>query len=268
MESKVLLLGGSGTVGSYLKKKLCKDYELYAPTSKELDLLDNTAVKHFFRNNYFDVVINCAGNTNSQMTPFDDQAFKDNVTMFNNVWVETDHYGRLINFGSGGEFDRSQNIFDAKEEMLFLRDPTDHYGMSKNIISRAVFETDNCYTLRLFGVFGANEPKHRLLKRVLSGDPVILEDKYFDYYYIEDLLPVVQYYIDSKKPKYKDLNVVYPTKTLLSYFVKQFCHEHKLDGKNVKLSSTSGLNYTGSSVRIEELNLKLVGYETGLERYK
>jgi hypothetical protein len=102
----------------------------------------------------------------------------------------------------------------------------------------------------------------------LSGDPVILEDKYFDYYYIEDLLPVVQYYIDSKKPKYKDLNVVYPTKTLLSYFVKQFCQEHKLDGKNVKLSSTSGLNYTGSSVRIEELNLKLVGYETGLERYK
>ncbi|CAB4129113.1 WcaG Nucleoside-diphosphate-sugar epimerases [uncultured Caudovirales phage] len=268
MESKVLLLGGSGLVGSFLKGALCEEYELYAPTSSELNLLDPDSVKYFFRNNYFDVVVNCAANTNSQMTPFDDQAFKDNIAMFNNVWVESDHYGRLINFGSGGEFDRSQNIFNAKEETLFLSAPQDHYGMSKNAISRVIFESDNCYTLRLFGVFGPNEPEYRLLKKVLSGGPVVLEDKYFDYYYVEDILPVVRYYIDSKKPKFKDLNVVYPTKTLLSYFVKQFCQMHKLDGKNVKIAPTRGLNYTGSSVRIEELKLKLLGYEQGLERYK
>jgi nucleoside-diphosphate-sugar epimerase len=86
--------------------------------------------------------------------------------------------------------------------VLLQRTPVDHYGMSKNIISRRIFESDNCYTLRLFGVFGSNEPKHRLLKRVLSGEAIELEDKYFDYYYIEDILPVVRNYID-KKPKFK-----------------------------------------------------------------
>jgi UDP-glucose 4-epimerase len=264
---KVLLLGGSGLVGSYLKSTLYEDYELYAPTSQELDLLDSDQVKYFFKNNYFDVVVNCAANTNSQMTPFDDQAFKDNISMFNNVWIESEHYGRLINFGSGGEFDRSQNIFNAAEEMLSQRTPLDHYGMSKNVISRVAFETDNCYTLRLFGVFGPNEPDHRLLKKILSGEPVEIEDKYFDYYYIEDILPVVCKYID-KTPKFKDVNLVYPTKTLLSYFVKQFCEIHNLDGTNVTISPRRGLNYTGDSTRWQELKIKDIGYLEGLRRYK
>ena len=268
MASKILVLGGSGLVGGYLKDALCNDYEVYAPTSLELNLLDKDSVNYFFRNNYFDVVVNCAANTNSQMAPFDDRAYKDNISMFSNVWLERDHYGRLLNFGSGAEFDRSKGIFNAKEEMLFLRGPLDHYGMSKNAIARVVFDTDKCYTLRLFGVFGPQEPEYRLLQKVKSGELVALEDKYFDYFYIEDILPVVQYYIDSEKPKFKDLNLVYPTKTLLSYFVKQFCLLHDLDGTNVKMSPVHGLNYTGSSVRIDDLKLKLLGYKRGLERYK
>lgn len=265
---KVLILGGSGLVGSFLVDSLSPDYEVYAPTSQFLDLLNADDVKYFFRNNYFDVVVNCAANTNSQMTPFDDQAYKDNISMFSNVWLERDHYGRLLNFGSGAEFDRSQGIFYAKEEMLFMRGPMDHYGMSKNAIARVVFDTDKCYTLRLFGVFGPQEPAYRLLQKVKSGEPVALEDKYFDYFYIEDILPVVQYYIDNEKPKFKDLNLVYPTKTLLSYFVKQFCQLQDLDGTNVKISPVHGLNYTGSSVRIDDLRLKLLGHERGLERYE
>lgn len=268
MESKILLLGGSGLVGSFLKGALCDDYAVYAPTSLDLDLLDADAVKYFFRNNYFDVVINCAANTNSQMTPFNDQAFKDNISMFNHVWLEREHYGRLINFGSGAEFDRSRGIFNASEEQLFASTPYDHYGMSKNTISRAIFDTDNFYTLRLFGVFGPQEPEYRLLQKVKSGESVVLEDKYFDYFYIEDILPVVHYYIETEKPKFKDINLVYPTKTLLSYFVKQFCQIHNLDRKNIKLSATHGLNYTGNSKRLEELELTLAGYKQGLERYK
>lgn len=265
---KILLLGGSGLVGGYLVDALGDDYEVYAPTSTFLDLLNADDVKYFFRNNYFDAVVNCAANTNSQLSPFDDQAYKDNISMFNNVWLEREHYGRLLNFGSGAEFDRSQGIFNVKEEMLFVRGPLDHYGMSKNAIARVAFDTNQCYTLRLFGVFGPQEPEYRLLQKVKSGEMVVLEDKYFDYFYIEDILPVVQYYIDSKHPKFKDLNLVYPTKTLLSYFVKQFCMAHGLDGENVKMSPVHGLNYTGSSARIDDLGLKLLGLEEGLERYK
>jgi GDP-L-fucose synthase len=264
---KILLLGGTGVVGNYLKDTLCNKYEVFAPTRQQLNLLDIDDVKYFFKNNYFDTVINCAANTDSKMTTFNDQAFKDNVAMFNHVWLQREHYNKLINFGSGGEFDRSQNIFNATEEMLLQRTPADHYGMSKNIISRTIFESDNCYTLRLFGVFGSNEPEHRLLKRVLSGEAIELEDKYFDYYYIEDILPVVCNYID-KKPKFKDVNLVYPTKILLSYFVREFCKIHDLDDSNITINPQRGLNYTGDSTRWQELRINDIGYLEGLKRYK
>jgi GDP-L-fucose synthase len=201
------------------------------------------------------------------MLPFDPAAANANLKMFANLYAARGCFGRLIQFGSGAEFDRSRHIFNAREEDLFLSAPIDHYGMSKNICSRIAFDTDNFYTLRLFGVFHHSEPAKRLLPRVLSKEPTVLEDKYFDYIYLEDILPVIEYYIEQATPKFKDINLVYPEKTLLSYFVQKFCDVNKIDDSHVTISAVPGLNYTGSSVRIQELNLPMLGMEQGFERY-
>ena len=267
MASNILLLGATGLVGGYLANTLPDSYNVYAPIRSQLDLLDTHAVLELFNKKQFDVVINCAGNTNSDMLVHDPVVVNHNLGIFANLYAARSQYGRLINFGSGAEFDRSANINQAREEDIFLRQPLDHYGQSKNFAARLAFDTENFYTLRLFGVFGSQEPPRRLLKRILSKQPVSIQDKYFDYYYIEDILPVVLHYINNK-PKFKDLNLVYPEKTLLSYFVKQFCEMYSLSDQHVSVADSMGFNYTGSSTRLQELHLPMLGINEGLRRYQ
>lgn len=265
MASKVLLLGGTGTVGSFLKQTLPDYYSVSAPTRQELNLLDCYAVNNYLRTNNFDVVINCAANTNSSMETFDARAAETNLSMFTGLLLSKNHYGRLINFGSGAEFDRRKDITDVLEDELFLNNPIDHYGMSKNICSRVAYSTENFYTLRLFGVFGPTEPNYRLLKRINTKQPIVLHDKYFDYYYVNDILPVVRYYIDQQ-PEFKDINLVYEEKYLLSNFVKLYQEIHNLND-NITISKTKDFNYTGNGSKLASLNLPLLGITHGLKNY-
>lgn len=267
MASNVLLLGGTGLVGGYLSRILQEYYNVYAPTRQQLNLQDTNSVLELFNQKDYDIVINCAGSTNSNLENYNAEVTNINLGIFTNLYAARNRFGKLINFGSGAEFDRRTSITSAVEEDIFVKQPVDHYGQSKNFAARICFNTENFYTLRLFGVFGATEPGHRLLKRIIANDTVELEDKYFDYYYIEDILPVVLYYINNT-PKFKDLNLVYSNKILLSDFVKQFCDQYQLTQDHIFIPRTTQLNYTGSSNKIEQLNLPMLGIKEGIRRYQ
>jgi UDP-glucose 4-epimerase len=261
---KVALLGANGLVGRYLASSL--KYNVTPVTRREVDLSDTVATANYFKNNKFDVVVNCAINSLSQMT-VPQQVATDNLTTFANLYACKESYGRFIHFGSGAEFDRRYDIINASEDKLITSYPTDPYGMSKNITSRLAFATDNFYILRLFGVFHNTEAPTRLLPKLLSTRAISLEDKYFDYLNLEDTLPIVDYFIRTPIPKYKDINLVYPEKMLLSEFVNQFCKIHNMDA-SITISKDLGLSYTGDSTRLQELDLPTLGIKHGLERYK
>lgn len=267
MENSILILGATGFIGKFLTKSLCEQYNVYNPNRTELDLANTESVLSYFSNRTFNVVINCAAKVESDLSHFNSSVVSTNLLIFSNLYQVRDSYDKLINFGSGAEFDRTTNIDQAAEEQIFSCMPKDHYGLSKNMISRLIASTDNFYTLRLFGVFGSDEPQHRLLKKVINNDTILLQDRLFDYFYISDLLTVLDYYINCE-PRYKDMNVVYPEKNTLSNFVENFCMLHKLSGNNIKMSDTKGLNYTGSAKKLQELNLKFIGINQGLEDYQ
>lgn len=264
MASKILILGATGFVGGFLTTRLSKEFKVYSPTRQDLNLLDFEAVKTYLSSNYFDVVINCAGSTNSSTDSFDLNVLKTNVGIFTNFYLLRSYYGKFINFGSGAEFDRSKDI-DSIEEDLFRSFPSDHYGLSKNITAKIIHDLKDFYHLRLFGVFGPSEPETRLPKRLLANSQISLEDRLFDYFFIDDVLPVVKYciYQDSI---YKDINLVYQEKIKLSEFVNKFCLAHKLAPDIV--IKKNGLSYVGSSNKLSSLNLKLLGLEKGIENYK
>jgi GDP-L-fucose synthase len=266
MENNVLVLGATGFVGGFITKHLQDRYCVYSPTRQELDLTDYQSVLNYFAVNKIDVVVNCAGSVDSNLINFNADSAKTNLLIFGNLYAARNQFTKLINIGSGAEFDRSRGIDQFTEEMLFLSQPKDHYGLSKNIISRMSYNTDNFYTLRLFGVFGRTESSKRLLKKVISGEEVDVADRYFDYFYINDLIPVLEYYI-SNTPKHKDINVVYASKILLSEFLRKFCELHKASDNNIKLSGSIGLNYTGSATKILELELPFIGIDQGLKDY-
>ena len=43
-------------------------------------------------------------------------------------------YKMMFNFGSGAEFDRTREIDKISEEQINYRNPSDYYGLAKNLI--------------------------------------------------------------------------------------------------------------------------------------
>ena len=262
---RVAILGGRGTVGGVLVRALTPSYNVTSVTRDQVDLFDTAAVDRYFSNNAFDAVVNCAVNSTSRLDAPPNVA-SENLTLFANLYAHREKFGRVIHFCSGAEFDGSQPIVDAKEETLFTKMPTDPYGVSKNATARISYGTDNFFNLRLFGVFHPTELPRRLLPLILSGHPVTLTDRYFDYLYLEDVISLVEYYLDAGTPKYKDINVVYEEKIQLSEFMRRFIEVNKLDIQ-LPIAATRGVDYTGDGSRWADLDLPRYGQIEGMKRY-
>ena len=58
---KILLIGGSGGLGSQLSNKLKNYYNVTSVGSKELDVRDYSQCENYFNKNKFDIVLNFAG---------------------------------------------------------------------------------------------------------------------------------------------------------------------------------------------------------------
>jgi UDP-glucose 4-epimerase len=263
---RIAVLGARGIVGGFLYDSLKSYYDVTGITRNQLDLTDAAAVYNYFSNNPFDIVFNTVINSDSRVAA-DVRIAQDNLTTFTNLYAVRNMFGRVVHFASGAEFDQTRPIANAREEDLFNIMPADPYGMSKNVTSRLANVTDDWYTLRLFGVFYPTETTRRLLPRILSSEHITITDKYFDYVYLKDLLPVAEAYINTT-PEYKDMNLVYPKKMLLSEFVKRFCHYHQLSGDNITYGDFSELSYTGNGDKWASLNMPLLGIDAGLIKYK
>jgi GDP-L-fucose synthase len=219
MESKkknILITGGSGFIGKNLIEHLSKNkkYKILAPKHKELELLDESAVKDFFAKNKIDVVIHTAHfGGNRKLTPAECQdALKKNLKMFFNISSNSKNYGKMIFFGSGAEYDKSQNIKKVKEEEFGKHMPGDDYGFAKFVCSKHIEKADNIVCLRSFGVFGKYEDYEtrfisNIMCRILYGLPVeINQNMLLDYVYVDDLCRIIEHLIDNE-PKHKFYNI-------------------------------------------------------------
>ena len=261
MSNKILLLGAGGYIGRYLSGV----FDTIPITRKECDLTDRSSVENMLKKHRPDVILNCAANLNLELGSFNHNHFADNLNIFLNLYGLRDNFKKLINFGSGAEFDRKKPIHNALEKDIRIIKPTDHYGLSKNIIANICMDTPNFYTLRLFGCLHHSESSNKLFKRLsTTNQPIVIDDKYFDYIWLEDLYPIVKHFVNSS-PAVKDINLVYGKKFLLSELLNKFITLHNLDVEVIY--KAGGLNYTGSSLLIDSFNFPLTGIELALEKY-
>ena len=262
---KILITGGNGFVGRNLVKALKQEHEVFSPSSQELDLTDKDAVDKYLRTKYFDWVIHCAirgGTRADQDSPY---TTYNNLKMFFNLMNNKDRFGKLINFASGAEFDRTTNIDSVSNDLLSSY-PVDYYGMAKNIISRIV-QTTFHYNFRIYGVFGIDENETRFIKasirNIKEGKPIeIHQDKFFDFFYIDDLINVVKYYVNNPTyPLDNNLDLVYQSKLKLSDIAQLIPGQNEIKFKY----KTKGKSYTGSNLGIP-LDIELIGLEEGIKR--
>ena len=271
---KILITGGRGFIGRNLIKSLNKDYDVYSPSSSELDLTDVQQVTTYLQNKYFDVVIHCAIRGGRRLQPDTAVDMYENLSMYFHLMNNRDRFGKFFNFASGAEFDRRKGVFHtSKNNKLNTSWPIDYYGMSKNIISRLLKTDRQSYNFRIYGVFGTDEDDVRFIKasllKIKQNLPIeIHQDKLFDFIHIDDLISIIKYYLSNPEyPLDSEVELVYSQKYTLSRLatlIKEITESQVSININ---SETKGGSYIGSGIGVDDIVMfNVKGLKAGIKK--
>lgn len=268
--TKILVTGSTGFLGRNIKEQFDSDFEIFAPSHQELDLLNANGIENFLEKHCFDIVIHTANTNNTRnksVTSYD--ALDGNLRMFFNLERCKDYYGKMYYFGSGAEYDMQHYIPDMKEEYFDTYVPKDPYGFSKYVMSKNCKADGNIYDLRLFGVYGKYEEWERrfisnAICRALKGkDITIQKNVYFDYLWVDDLCDIMRWFIENK-PKHHHYNVCRGSKMDLYSLANMVREILDIDCDIVVSEPGWKPEYTGNNTRL--LN-EIGDYEfTGFEQ--
>lgn len=256
---KVLITGASGFVGRNVKEYLQQEkneYEIYAPTSRELNCLDELAVTEYLKLNKFDYVLHFAVYGDGIDKHKDgSKVLEYNMRIFLNFYNNSNLYGKMFYTGSGAEYDKRYEIVDVIEEQVGKSVPIDQYGLMKYTIGRMIEKSDNIYNFRLWGIFGKYEYyptkfiSNVCCKAIKDLPLSIRKNVYFDYLWIEDFCRIIQYYLHHT-PAFHTYNAVSGKKISL----KQICDKVlTISGKQLPTYiCLDGLanEYTASNIRL------------------
>ena len=267
---KILLTGANGFVGRNIYNNLKNKYQIDIPSRSELDLTLPESVSRYLHKKTYNWVIHCAIKGGKRNIKDSKDVLSANLIMFNNIINNKSQFNNLINFTSGAELDRRYNI-DLTNNDVINSKPIDYYGLSKNIISRKLLNYPNYYNLRVYGLFGVGEGENRFfstaIKSIHENKSIeIFEDKYFDYFYILDLVTILEKIISSKTKNIPhSLDIVYKEKLLLSDIAKILIK--KLNGRSeiIIKKNILGNSYIGKySDAIKDLDL--IGLDKGISQ--
>jgi GDP-L-fucose synthase len=273
---KILVTGATGFIGRNIVEQFQPHYDIYFPDSSELDLLDDYKVKEYLREKSFDLIIHCAIH-NGTITSNKDLSlvFKNNLCMFFNIARCNNLYKRMFYFGSGAEYDMRNYIPKMKEGYFDNHVPTDDYGFSKYIMAKYIKNCPNIYDFRLYGVYGKYEDwrirfiSQSICRVINNMDIIINQNVYFDYLYVNDLIRIIEIFINKGTIKDKYLNictgrtvdlitlahiVIKISRKKLKIKVRIRDLKDEYSGNNNKLLSTIGrFQFTNFEQSIEEL---------------
>lgn len=209
---RILLTGAGprGFVGRNLAPALGEWYEVFTPSSRELNLCDYDLVARYLDEHRIDTVIH--GALQSVLHTGPENIMLHDLQMFYNLDHLSGQLDKLLYFGSGAEFDKRLPMEDIREEDIGRSIPTWYYGLEKYIMTLHARKSRNIYNLRLFGIFGKYEHWQskfisNLCCKAMYDLPLsIRQDCMFDYLYVDDLAPIVIWFLEHE-PKFHDYNV-------------------------------------------------------------
>ena len=254
---KILLTGGNGFIGKNIQESfLAHQYEIVAPRSFELNLIDTEAVDEYFKDKYFDAVLHCATKPNHRNAKDLTAILYSNLRMFENLERHKDCFGKLINFGSGAIYDMNADNFNVKESEIYTRLGSDEHSFCKYIQQKLIDNLDNFVNFNIFGIFGKYEDWEirfisNAICKTIFGLPITLrQNRRFSYLYVADLMPVLDYFLEHDA-HFSSYNVTPNEETELLEAAR--CIQ-RLGGKDTEIRIAApgyGLNYSGSNERLK-----------------
>ena len=280
---RILITGCKGFLGKeFLRLLNYEEYDITGISRADFDLTDTKECDLFFEKHNFDFIIHCAVSGGRRNHPDGHDVLYNNLLMFENLAKHRDKYNLMITFGSGAEGDKTSDI-DARDELSFTLNsnhvPQDSYGLSKAMIANRIEGiNDNIVNLRIFNVFGPHEAPDRMIKnnihRYLDGKHFeIHQDRWMDFFGINDLCSVVEFLMDN--PKYeiydelegtlhRSINMCYPKKTRLTDIAMSIndlgSNTNTMHIRQVDMSPP----YTGDGGLLASMPIKLRGLESEL----
>lgn len=254
---KILLTGGSGFIGRNLSESFLKDkYALVAPTHAELDMADTAVVDTYFRKNKFDAVIHAATKPGHRNAGDLKDLLLTNLRMFENLERNKEHFGKLINLGSGAIYDISANNCGVKEEDIFGNMGKDDHSFCKYIVAKQIEKLPNFVDLNIFGIFGKYEDYSirfisNVLCKALFNLPLTLrQNRRFSYLYVNDLAAILEFFIDNEFA-HKSYNIVPDGYVALKEIAEKAL---EISGKKLEIKIGAegyGLDYYGDNSRLK-----------------
>lgn len=183
---KVLITGANGYIGKQLVKSFIRKYDVTALTRKDCDLSSYKETDKWFAKKTYDVVIHTAACGGNRLKTDTSEILDQNLQMYYNLLSQKNHYNKFIYFGSGAE----------------IYAPNTPYGFSKAVIAESVKDKSNFYNIRIYAVFNENEDERRFIKsnikRYLKKESLLIyENKKMDFFYMEDLVKLVEHYVTN-----------------------------------------------------------------------
>lgn len=254
---KILITGASGFIGKNIVEYLMNHHVLLVPRHDELDLLDELSVESYFQKHAVDVVIHTAGKPGHRNAKDPNAVFYADTRMYFNIVRNRNCFGKLIITGSGAVYDIRKNIVKIKEEDWKEYIPADEHGFFRYVTAHHIEMSSGIVDLRLFGVFGKYEDYairfiSNAICKVLYDLPItIRQNRKFDYLYINDLFPLVDYFIDHDG-KYNEYNVTPDDTVTLKQVAERVL---SASGKNLPIlifKEGMGMEYSGDNNRLKQ----------------
>jgi nucleoside-diphosphate-sugar epimerase len=245
----ILLTGGNGYIASALYEGLHQSYNITRICRTDFDLTAYKVTKDWFSGKRFDVVIHTAITGGSRLHKEDMFVVDSNLRMYYNLLDNHDCFDRFINIGSGAE-------------LYQIHTP---YGLSKHVIRNSLLEKEHYYNIRIFAVFDENELDTRFIKnninKYIKKEPLSVHvNKRMDFFYMQDFVRVIKYYIEEKKPP-KEFNCTYEN----SYYLKEIADKINLLSDYTVDINLGAYEYQGDYIgTVTPINIKFIGLDAGI----
>ena len=248
----ILITGGNGYIAKSIYNNLKSKHNITSITRQDFDLSNYNATCKWLNKKYFDVVIHTAITGGSRLQQDNLNVTQQNLAMYNNLHANRHCFKKLISFGSGAEIHHSDTP----------------YANSKRTIADSIQKTENFYNLRIFGVFDENELLTRFIKanisRYIKNEPIIIhENKIMDFFYMTDLINLVNYYINnSERQLQKETNCVYIDKYSLNDVANII---NNLSNSKSAINCSNSIELTDYTGKSNLPPIDLVGLHSGIQ---